>query len=258
VHLVEQKGIARGIVRAEPGEDLVESLQAIAQAAGWREAFVTGAGVFDLVELAIGDSEVVTLERAELVSLAGRISREAGLAVVDLRASLLAGGRLVSGRIVAAMTGQVILTVDAITGEPAQAHPQAAPQRIERSPAPPMASASLTSASPPTPRMGGPADGERSATKPLSQSFTTRPVVPRIALPADDPDNPAVDPGDYLDHPQLGLCEVVGDDNAGGTRIRVPSGRVRVLRLDALRVLPSDVDAEGRTVYKIAGPRRRA
>src|SRR5262245_3798915 len=134
------------MVRAEPGEDLVESLQAIAQAAGWREAFVTGAGVFDLVELAIGDSEVVTLERAELVSLAGRITREAGRAVVDLRASLLAGGRLVSGRIVAAMTGQVILTVDAITGEPVQARPQAAPQRIERSPAPPMASASLTSA----------------------------------------------------------------------------------------------------------------
>ena len=83
----------------------------------------------------------------------------------------------------------------------------------------------------------------------------------RVASPVDIEDEdyevPIANPGDYLDHPQLGLCEVVGDDDSGGTKIRVPSGKLRVLRLDALRVNPAERDDEGRKVFKIVGPRRR-
>jgi len=66
-----------------------------------------------------------------------------------------------------------------------------------------------------------------------------------------------VEPGDFLQHPQLGFCEVVADDDSGGTRIRVPSGRTRVLRLDALHLLAPETDEEGRRVFTVTGPRRR-
>ncbi|MSP24958.1 MAG: hypothetical protein EXR75_07285 [Myxococcales bacterium] len=63
--------------------------------------------------------------------------------------------------------------------------------------------------------------------------------------------------GDVLEHPQLGACEVMGDDPSGGTRVRMPSGRVGVLRLETLRLLAPTDDSTGRQVYRVAGPRKR-
>ncbi len=250
MQLVDSEAVSRGLVRVSPGEDLVESLQTLARAAGWNDALVIGAGVLDLVELAPGDgADTVTLENAELVSLAGRIARNSeGRPEVVLRAMVMAGGELRSGRIVAAMTGRLVLAIDAVVDESATK-----PSR----PTSPSPRAAATPAPTPSPAPAVVGDSARSASKPLSQSFTTKPIVHRPAARAfSEEDNPEVEPGDILDHPQLGRCEVVGDDESGGTRIRMSSGRVRVLRLDALRVLPGEVDDEGHTVFKIAGPRR--
>jgi hypothetical protein len=101
-----------------------------------------------------------------------------------------------------------------------------------------------------------------SASQPLSESFSTKPKVHKIERKVevfDDEDDDIVDPqaGEFLAHPQLGLCEVVGDDDSGGVRVRVPSGHVRVLRLDALRIAAATRDEEDRQVYKVIGPRRR-
>lgn len=260
MQLVDDKAIARGMIRVSPGEDLVESLKALAEAAGWQEAFVTGAGVLELVELRRGDGSV-TLENAEITSLAGRLVREKDGVAVTLRAVVIAGGELVSGKIEAAMTGAIIMVVDAVTSASRVAEPlrsvakanQVAPaDRV----APAERAAPAAAATPP------PARPSSSALKPPSQHFSSRPIArPMTSAPdrddEDDAENPAVDVGDILVHPQLGRCEVVGDDTSGGTQVRLSSGKVRVLRLDALQVLAGEEDDSGRMTFKVAGPRRR-
>jgi predicted DNA-binding protein with PD1-like motif len=249
LRLVDAEAIARGIIRVEPGEDVIASLESLAAAAGWEEAIVSGAGALELCELATGPGDTVTFENADLVSLAGRIGRREGGVEVVLRAALATTAGLRSGRILAAVAGRLTLIVDAVLVEPA---PRAAPKRA-RGP-------SMSQPPPPPAQMGE--QEARAATQPLSQGFTTKPVAQRLPATGssvdDDEDTIAVvDNGDYIDHPQLGRCEVVGDDGSGGTRVRVASGRVLVLRLDALRILPASVEADGRHVYKVAGPRRR-
>lgn len=264
MQLIEDKAISRGMVKVESGEDLVESLQALAEAAGWVDAMVSGAGTLELVELLTPRGSSFTFENAELVSLAGHIHRAPdGKRLVTLRASILdPDGDLRSGRITGAMTGGLLLVIDAVSERATtrSVPPQAASARTstDRAPVGPVASASAPSA-PKPPSFG---EGHRSASKPLSQSFKTKPVVrpmkPTIDLDDEDfHENPIVNVGDYLDHPQLGLCEVVGEDDSGGTKIRVGTGKTRVLRLEALQVLQGVEDEEGRMVFKITGPRKR-
>ena len=110
---------------------------------------------------------------------------------------------------------------------------------------------------------GLPSGSGNQMNKPPSQSFSNKPLVrPPMRrqfddYDDDDDDNPVVNTGDFLQHPQLGLCEVVGYDGSGGTKIRLGSGKVRVLKLEALRVLKGQEDEEGRMVFRVAGPRKR-
>ena len=256
VQLVDPQAVSRGMVRVDAGEDLVESLQALAKAAGWSDAYVSGAGVLELVELSTG-GETITLENAELLSLAGRINK----GKVVLRAQLLAGGATKSGTITAAMTGGLVLVVDAYTPG-AEVRAAAPVKRHDTQPSPARQAIAAATPARPTGRIASEAPKMgSSASKPLSQSFKTKPVVhrpPTRNFDDDDHDeNPIINTGDFLNHPQLGLCEVVGDDESGGTRIRVPSGRIRVLKLEALRVMPGALDEEGRNVFRVAGPRKR-
>jgi predicted DNA-binding protein with PD1-like motif len=251
VQLIDDKSVSRGMIRVEPGEDFVESLQTLATAAGWSEAFVTGAGMLDLVELApVGGGSILTLENAELLSLCGRLVVRDGKVVANLRAALMAHGRVHNGLIHAAMTGEVLLVVDAVSAR------ATAPSRVSPT------VASVPASPTPSPSAVAVSSDGRSASKPLSQNFSTKPLLAKMPPRGDEHENPEVEPGDMLDHPQLGVCEVVGDDGSGGTRIRMSSGRVRVLRLDALRVMPSDKsedadDEDGRRLFKIVGPRQR-
>jgi hypothetical protein len=227
---------------------LIESLEALSRAAGWREAVVTGAGTLDLAELELG-SETITVEKAELLSLSGRIVFLGDGPKVSLCATVMVGDTVKSGRIAAAMTGGLTLVVDAIH------MPSGGGASV------PASSSSTTS---PSPRPVVPsAPTGVSANKPPSQSFSNKPLVrppTRRNFDLDDEDhdeNPIVNTGDFLQHPQLGLCEVVGYDGSGGTKIRLSSGKVRVLKLEALRVLAGQTDEEGRMVFRVAGPRRR-
>lgn len=262
MQLIDERAISRGMVKVESGEDLVESLQALAEAAGWIDAMVTGAGTLELVELLTAEGAAMTLEDAQVVSLAGRVHRGPdGKRLVALTAAVCSAGGMFAGRITAAMTGGILLVVDAV-GERANVR-SVPPQRTNAGTDPSPGSAAAAYAEVPSaPRGPTLDDGQRSASKPLSQSFKTKPIVRPIATPTldlgdEDDDNPIVNAGDYIDHPQLGLCEVVGDDDSGGTKIRVPSGKTRVLRLEALRVLHGVEDDEGRHVFKVTGPRKR-
>ncbi len=263
MHLIDGKAIARGMVKVESGEDLVESLQALAEAAGWRDALVTGAGSFELVELRTADGTTVTLENAEITSLAGRIHRgPEGTPLVALQVSVAVPSGIQTGRVTGAMTGGLLLAVDAVVGDGALSRPARVASRTDPSPAGPSFDAPAVPGPAALPFADDGGDGERAATKPLSQSFTTKPVVrpiagPKFGLDDDEHENPIVNAGDLLEHPQLGVCEVVGEDASGGIKIRLASGKTRVLRLEALHVEQGEEDDEGRVVFKVAGPRRR-
>ena len=107
-------------------------------------------------------------------------------------------------------------------------------------------------------------NSQRSATKPLSERFTTKPIVRPMSrfdnrTEQDDEDDlwMEVEIGDMLTHPQLGVCEVVGDDDSGGTKIRLTSGKTRVLHLEALEVLKPTKGADGKRMFKLAGPKKK-
>jgi predicted DNA-binding protein with PD1-like motif len=247
VQLVDDSAIARGMIRVEPGEDLVAALEALALAAGWREAFVTGTGMLDMVELGRG-VETMTFEQAQLTSLSGRVVRRGERCEASLHAVVVTGGQLQAGRVVAAVTGELLLVVDAVALAGSTARgvmPRTAPP-VERTP---------------IPREAVESSDARSAHKPPSQNFTAKPVIipraPEVVAEEDIEHWTEVELGCFLEHPQLGFCEVVGDDESGGTRVRIANGRVLVLRLDTLHVLAPETDAEGRRVFKISGPRKR-
>lgn len=245
------------MLTVQPGEDLIAALEALAFAEGWADAYVTGTGSFELVELTarIGMPST-TVEQAELLALSGRVRRVGDRCLAVLRTSVLHEGRQMVGRIDAAITGEMLLLVDAraaarpkpaVTPTPALARP---PSEAPRPAEPVIEEDDLV----------GTENVSQAATKPLSQSFSTKPVIRRVhneTLDEDDSHSQEVEVGDYLEHPQLGLCEVVGDDESGGTQIRMSSGRVRTLKLEALHVMPSNEQREGRRVWRVAGPRRR-
>lgn len=278
MRLVDSSATIRGIVRVDPGDDLLGALEALAAAAGWTEALVTGAGSLSLIELAGPGASTDTFEEAEVLQLSGRISRRAERGIVTLHATLLEHGNLRTGRIVAAIANELLLAVDAITStHAARALPAAAAAPVARSSAganaastaalpgaqAPQPSAATLGPSPP----GSPASATASprpassAAQPMLATPLATPLAPRPLahyIGDDELDHSAeIQPGDLLEHPQLGRCEVVGDDPSGGTRVRMPSGRIGVLRLDTLRILPPPDESASPRVYRVAGPRRR-
>ncbi len=242
--LFDENAIARGLVRVEPGEDLIAALEGLAFAAGWREAFVTGAGVLDLIELDIG-GEVRSFERAELLSLSGHIVRREARAEARLLVQVLVEGASHAGRLVAAVTGPLLLVVEAAllpsarsVGVPAVSAPK-----------PPTAPSPETSSA----RSSSPAGGAPGA-KPV-----VAPLRRADASPVEEADEywMEVVAGDWIDHPQLGRGEVVGDDESGGARVRIASGRLCVLRLDTLEVAAPVETPEGQRLFRIVGPKRK-
>lgn len=237
------------MIRVERGEDLLAALAALAEVAGWIDAYVTGTGTLELAELRTAAGNIVTLEDATVTSMSGRLGPRADRCEVELFVALLGAGALHVGRLLGAVTGNLLLVVEAVAGDQAVASLEATARVIA-----------------PRPGVARPIpddeEGVRAATKPLSQTFTTKPVAVPVAPSSNSGEQgevwAEVEAGHFLDHPQLGFCEVVGDDGSGGTRVRMPSGRVRVLRLDALQIMPAKDDAEGRRVYRVAGPRARS
>ncbi len=254
MQVIDESAIARGMVRSDPGEDLLAALEGLANAAGWREAFVSGTGSLDLVELEVG-SEVLSLERAELVSMSGHIVRPEQRAIARLHVQVLVGGRVHSGRVVAALTGPLLLVVEAAllpsaaSSVGARAVPKAAASPVMEFRSR-KANADMPGARPSSPGVPSTVFGVAPVVVPLGR-------VDASLAPIEDEYWMEVAAGDWLDHPQLGRGEVVGDDESGGMRVRIPSGRVCVLRLDTLEVAAPTEDAAGTRVFRVIGPKRR-
>lgn len=290
MRFVDEQGLARHLVRSEAGEDLLASLAELSNRQRWKRALVIGAGVLELVEVRDAVGELHTLEQAELVALSGTVTAAEPAPRVVLLGTMIAGARLVTGRLVEAVAGEMLLRIDGVVMEtpaavsdlpPAMAPPTDPPPALR----PTDLSVGAPAPSPPAPAREpdtideevevpaepdtesepgaigpvspAPAPPPLSAPKPPSKTFRTRPIPRRIpSRPRAGWDELMPDEGEYLDHPQLGLCRVEGHDERGGTIITVPSGRRRTLRLDALRVDPPEEDELGRRIFRILGPRR--
>lgn len=264
MELVEEKAIARGMVRVQSGEDLMDVLRALAAAAGWVEAHVTGSGVLDMVELK-GTGPTATFEQAAIVSLSGRVVRRSEGVDIALFAMVLADDKVEAGRIEGAMTGGLTLVVDAVVAPSASkaagTEPRPATSRAVSSPA---------AAKPSAPGRSAPGGSPPGAPRPSAPSLPkknlpNKPLAPppaRRLVPNEDEEeeheNPIVDNGDVLVHPQLGRLTVVGDDTSGGIKVRIDGGKIKILRLDALEI-SNDVeeDEEGNRTFKVIGPRRK-
>ncbi len=269
MQLVDNSNVARGLVRVTPGEDVLETLQQLAQGAGWREGFVTGCGGFQLVELDAGNGAPVTLENATLLSLSGHLTRHDGEAALAMWATVLSQGERHEGKVVAAVADAMLLMIEGITADApsrvaltSSVLPTTTPARTAPTPASPKTAEAAGAAEATRPVSVSPASAQRrGGYVPPSQSFRGKPMVrrrPVVTLDDDEDENPMLEAGDLLKHPQLGLCVVEGDDPSGGTKVRVGEGRLRVLRLDALRIDPQPVtDEQGRRVFTCLGPRRR-
>ncbi len=266
--------ISRLMLEIEPGQDLLETLVALAAAEGWPRAFVQLSGRLDLVEVALPSGETEMYESVDVLTLSGHVDGACSPPALKLHALFMTPEGLRGGELCAAMTGKMLLVVDAPTDRgPATVNsagsvaPGVSQARPAASPVPAAVTRPASAKPSPRPEAGRNSPRpyvpgtSRAATKPLSQSFSTKPQVQKIARKVEvfDDDEEIVEPqtGEWLAHPQLGLCAVVGEDDSGGVRVRVRSGHVRVLRLDALHVAPATTDEEGRRVYKILGPRRR-
>lgn len=266
MELVDDKAIARGMVRVQSGEDLMDVLRALAAAAGWVEAHVTGAGVLDMVELK-GAGPTATFEQAEIVALSGRVVRRSEGIEIALRAMVLVEGKVEAGRIEGAMTGGLTLVVDAVVAPSASK-----PAGVGARPVTPRPVPATTTNKPSAP--GGPSPGpskpsspgrpSAGPSKPSGPALPKKPLAPPTArrsiddVDDDEHENPIVDNGDVLIHPQLGRLLVVGDDTSGGTKVRIDGGKIKVLRLEALEISNEvEEDEEGNRTFRIVGPRRK-
>ncbi len=255
MELVDNKAIARGMVRVQSGEDLMDVLRALAAAAGWVEAHVTGSGLLDMVELK-GAGPTETFEQAEIVALSGRVVRRSEGIDIALRAMVLVEGNVQAGRIEGAMTGGLTLVVDAVVAPSASASVGVGARPVTPRPVPSPGTRKPSSPGRPTP---GPSKPSAPALpkKPLSPP-TARRTLNDVDDDDDEHENPIIDNGDVLIHPQLGRLLVVGDDSSGGTKVRVDGGKIKVLRLEALEI-SNDVeeDEDGNRTFQIVGPRRK-
>lgn len=105
----------------------------------------------------------------------------------------------------------------------------------------------------------GPPSPPTPTTLPVRTPLEAQKTTPRAATaPTKAPEQQELDirPGDHLNHPTLGRCEVVGSDSEDRLTIRLESGRVVELHLGLLELTPLKSD-DGQRLFKVSIRRRR-
>jgi predicted DNA-binding protein with PD1-like motif len=285
----ETRHVRRFVVRLEPGEDLAASLSRFAQADGYRAGWVKGRGLLEWAELASFDGEDRAFRSAKriegplTVAFEGALAMRLGEPTFELDGMVsrevdgvphALGGRITQA---SALSVECVIEVfedvrlerqeDATLGLPvwrsgeripgvaARARAVVAEPSKPGTPKPAITPSTPVRAAEPAPTTGL-AKPEPTADKPAP--LVSWAAVAAVSKNAPEPEaNESSDPqrGDFVEHRQFGLCRVEGDDPDGGTRIRLPSGARKTLRLDVMEVLPPRREA-GRVVYPIR-PRSR-
>lgn len=281
----ESRHVRRFVIRLEAGEDVVASLGRLAKGELYRAGWVRGRGLLEWAELASFDGQERALRAARRIEGPLGVTFEGALAMhlgepaftIDAVVSRerdgaphALGGRLIQGSSLAiecvlevfedarlerqdddTLGIAVWRTGDRVPGVAARGRAAAAPEPPRPAAAPPAPAPVPALAPAPAPALA-PAPAPAPAT-PVSWATVAAVsnATPRTA------DEPSLEPrkGDWVEHRQFGLCRVEGEDPDGGTRVRLPSGSRKVLRLDVMEVLPPRREAD-RVVFPVR-PRSR-
>ncbi len=270
----------RVIGRLERGEAIVDGLLGMARRHEVRTAWLSVIGALEWVEIGELDQATRSYKPArrfdspcEILSLVGNVSRWDGAPFLFAHVTVsrahagvieVVGGHLVGGSVYSCEVFiecldelDLVRVPDPGTGlalwrsTPGAIAPVGAAARPAAPRPPSWADAAAASAGPPPAARRGPPP----PTEPL---FVPQPLPAKKRV-AEDPaldDEPVPEKGDWIDHQQFGLCEVLGEDADGAMLIRLPSGVHKSIRLDYLRVLPARVGDDPRRIYPIE-PRRR-
>ncbi len=273
----ETRHVRRFVVRLEPGEDLLASLTRFAQADLYRSGWVRGRGLLEWAELSSWDGEDRAFRSAKRIEGPLTVAFEGALAMRLGEPSFELDGMVsrerdgvphaLGGRITQAsvLSVECVIEVfedvklerqeDATLGLPVWRTGERVPGVAARARAP-IATPKLER-KPPTPVEAAPVAPEPvSAPAPSAAISWAAVAAVSKAAPEPEPDEPTEPQrGDFVEHRQFGLCRVEGEDPDGGTRIRLPSGARKTLRLDVMEVLPPRREA-GRVVYPVR-PRSR-
>lgn len=245
--------------------DVLEALQDL------DHATLTGDGILRSVTLRV-DGERREHERVALLRLSGVVHEgEVTLLAVVLVQGDTVQGETVAGEVIAADAEGCRLEVEefaeAVTRED-EAHAPADGSVGWAQVAAASAEAAKDAATTAAARTWAKADLPRERV-PVGKKKIRRRTdkAPTVALPEKAPigkkrprdtafvDEPLPEPGDFVDHRQFGICEVVRIDDDGGLILKLEGGRRRRVVLDVFHVLEARIEGE-KIIYPLR-PRKR-
>ncbi len=248
----ESKKARRFVMRLDRGEEIVAALEKLPARERIVHAWVRGVGSLSAAELqdqtALGPSDLLTLE--------GTVG-EGGVRIYATLARR--GGGLSGGRLLRGVVTQCELVIDGLDQlSAAEEHEDEDEAEAETAPSISWADVAAVSSTPPVKKAK---ERPRSVAKAASEQQTTPlrpPPIPEKKKRTSEEEfltEPLPTRGDFIDHPQFGLCKVDREDEEGGLMIRLPSGVRKTIKLDFMEV--GQVREEGtRRVYPVR-PRRR-
>ncbi|MBA2663405.1 MAG: DNA-binding protein [Bradymonadaceae bacterium] len=273
--LCKSNNVRAGEIRAVGSFQNVELVRFDSRSKRYVEV-LNGDGDFELVSLqgnisTMGSEIILRLD--SLLSVAGPLGhqivsgqlRAASVAscefVIDVFADLRISRRLDPLR------GLLVLdAIESIASSPSSAPPpaprapEAAPASRAAQPAPPPATttAPAAPAAPPRPATGmswSEAMAKSDEAKPASsrlapRSGTRQNTAVDLGLDDDESTDPAMAPGDILDHPKLGRCRVMKIEDDDYAHIRLPRGKIRKLALAVCEIVFKG-EEEGRKVFQV-------
>lgn len=239
---VETRASRQIVGRVVRGTGLQDALRALADEHGLRAAWISAIGAFEWVELTEFDQverryvEAHRFERCELLAMQGNLSERDGLpfwhlhATVSLREDgrdVTYGGHLVDGSVFA-----LEFRIDCYdTLELRRAHDEATGLQL-------WADIEGTGAEQtgvhevPVAEAGGAGAAWAMAAE---LSAGAEPAAPEEQPP---------ERGDWIEHAKFGLCKIEGLSGDGVCIIKLPEGRRKKIKLDALQVLAPRHDGE--------------
>jgi uncharacterized protein len=279
----ESRHVRRFVIRLEPGEDVVASLARLAKSELYRAGWVRGRGLLEWAELSSFDGDERALRAARRIEGPLGVTFEGALAMylgepafsIDAVVSRerdgvphALGGRLTQA---ASLAVECVVEVfedarlerqeDETLGVPVWRTGDRVPGVPARGRAPTVAAIEPTAPSPvatvasPPPAPAAAPEPRPAPTATAALSWAAVAAVSEAAPRVRDDEPREPKRGDFVEHRQFGLCRVEGEDPDGGTRVRLPSGARKVLRLDVMEVLPPRREAD-RVVFPVR-PRAR-
>jgi hypothetical protein len=245
---IEARSSRQILGRVFRGSGLQDALRKLADEHALRTAWISAIGAFEWVELTEYDQverryiQAHRFERCELLSMQGNLSERDGQPFWHLHATVSCredgrdvtyGGHVVDGSVFA-----LEFRIDCYDGlELRRAHDDATGLQlwaeIEG------AKAEQTGVH----EVPGASGSGPGASWAMAAELSAR-------TESEAPEDHRPERGDWIEHPKFGLCKIEGLTGDGVCIIKLPEGRRKKIKLDAMRVLAPRLD-DGRKIYPV-------